>query len=167
MAHITFKGEPVTLSGYLPEVGSEAPDFTLVKTDLSELKLSDLKGKKVILNIYPSLDTGVCAKSVRQFNEKANALDNTIVLGISADLPFAASRFCTVEGLENIVPLSTFRNNNEFAKAYGLLQTDGPLRGLLARAVVLVNPEGNIIYTELVPEIAQEPDYNSAINSIV
>ncbi len=166
MTKITFKGNPVNTGGNLPDAGSPAPDFSLVKTDLSELKLSDLKGKNVVLNIFPSLDTGVCAASVRKFNQEAGSLNNTTVLCISADLPFAAGRFCGAEGLENVVTLSTFRDSS-FADKYGVLMTDGPLHGLLARAVVVVNPEGKIVYTELVPEIAQEPDYEAAINSIV
>lgn len=166
MTKITFKGNPVNTGGSLPDVGSLAPDFSLVKTDLSELKLSDLKGKNVVLNIFPSLDTGVCAASVRRFNKEASSLNNTTVLCISADLPFAAGRFCGAEGLENVVTLSTFRDSS-FADKYGVLMTDGPLHGLLARAVVVVNSEGKVVYTELVPEIAQEPDYESAINSIV
>ena len=166
MTKITFKGNPVNTGGSLPDVGSLAPDFSLVKTDLSELKLSDLKGKNVVLNIFPSLDTGVCATSVRRFNKEASSLNNTTVLCISADLPFAAGRFCGAEGLENVVTLSTFRDSS-FADKYGVLMTDGPLHGLLARAVVVVNSEGKVVYTELVPEIAQEPDYESAINSIV
>ena len=166
MTKITFKGNPVNTGGNLPDVGSLAPDFSLVKTDLSELKLSDLKGKDVVLNIFPSLDTGVCAASVRRFNKEASSLNNTTVLCISADLPFAAGRFCGAEGLENVVTLSTFRDSS-FADKYGVLMTDGPLHGLLARAVVVVNSEGKVVYTELVPEIAQEPDYESAINSIV
>lgn len=167
MAKITFHDNPINTVGELPETGTSAPDFTLVKSDLSEMKLSDLKGKNVVLNIFPSLDTGVCAKSVRKFNEEASTLNNTTVLCISADLPFAAGRFCAAEGLENVITLSTFRDNNSFAKQYGVQITDGPLMGLLARAVVTLDTDGKVVYTELVPEIAQEPDYNSAINSIV
>ena len=166
MATITFKGNPVQTTGDLPVKGTAAPDFTLVKGDLSEVKLSDFRGKQVVLNIFPSLDTGTCAASVRRFNKEATSLNNTVVLGISADLPFAAGRFCSAEGIENVITLSTFRDNS-FAKDYGLLMSDGPLKGLLARAVVVVNPEGKVVYTELVSEIAQEPDYQSAINSIV
>jgi thiol peroxidase len=166
MANITFKGNPVHTIGELPDKGSKAPDFKLVKGDLSEAGLADFKGKYVVLNIFPSLDTGVCAASVRRFNKDAATMDNTVVLGISADLPFAAGRFCSTEGVENVVTLSCFRDEN-FGIDYGLLMTDGPLKGLLARAVVVVNPEGKVIHTELVPEIAQEPDYHSAINSIV
>lgn len=167
MAKITFKDNPVNTVGELPAVGAVAPNFMLVKADLSELSLSDLKGKNVILNIFPSIDTGVCATSVRKFNKEASALNNTTVLCISADLPFASGRFCGAEGLEEVVTLSTFRDNNAFANAYGVLMADGPLKGLLARSVVVVNSEGKVVYNELVPEIAQEPDYNSAINSIV
>lgn len=166
MATITFKGDKVNTSGELPQKGAAAPDFTLVKSDLSEVSLSDYIGKNVILNIFPSLDTGVCAASVRRFNKEATSLDNTVVFGISADLPFAAQKFCSAEGIENVISLSTFRDQ-DFGKNYGLLMTDGPLKGLLARSVVVVDKEGKVIYTELVPEIAQEPDYNSAINSIV
>lgn len=166
MASITFKGGSVKTSGELPKVASVAPAFTLVKDDLSELSLSELKGKYVVLNIFPSLDTGVCAASVRKFNKEAANLKNTIVLAVSADLPFASGRFCTAEGIENVVPVSVFRDT-EFAKKYGVLMLNGPLKGLLARAVIIINPEGNISYTELVPEITVEPDYQAAINSIV
>ena len=166
MANITFRGNSVHTSGNLPAVGATAPDFTLVSGELAEVSLSDYKGKNVVLNIFPSLDTGVCAASVRRFNKEAVGLNNTVVLGISADLPFAAGRFCSAEGIDNVITLSTFRNS-AFGNDYGLLMTDGPLQGLLGRAVVVVNPEGRVVYTELVPEIAQEPDYHSAINSIV
>ena len=166
MANITFKGNPVQTVGNLPAVGTVAPDFTLVSGELADVSLSDFKGKNVVLNIFPSLDTGVCAASVRRFNKEATGLNNTVVLGISADLPFASGRFCSAEGIENVITLSTFRDN-AFGNDYGLLMSDGPLNGLLARAVVVVNPEGEVVYTELVPEIAQEPDYQSAINSIV
>lgn len=166
MTKIAFKGNPVETNGALPKVGDKAPDFTLVNTNLEEVKLSDYKGKNVVLNIFPSLDTGVCAASVRKFNEKAGSLDNTVVLGISSDLPFAAGRFCSVEGIKNTTALSLFRNDS-FAKDYGVLQMDGPLKGLTARAVVIINPEGKVIYNQLVPEITDEPDYNTAIDSIV
>lgn len=166
MAVVTFKGSNVNTNGKLPEVGSVAPNFVLVKNDLSELSLSDLKGKYVILNIFPSLDTGVCAASVRRFNKEAANLHNTVVLAVSADLPFASGRFCTTEGIENVIPVSVFRDK-EFADKYGVLMTDGPLKGLLARSVVVINPEGNIAYKELVPEITNEPSYQAAINSIV
>jgi len=166
MANITFKGNPVHTTGDMPAIGTSAPDFTLVKRDLTEAKLSDFRGKNIVLNIFPSLDTGVCAASVRRFNKEAASLDNTVVLGISADLPFAATRFCVAEGIENVVTLSTFRDES-FAKDYGLLMTDGPLKGLLARTVIVLNPSGEVVYTELVSEIANEPDYDAAINSIV
>jgi thiol peroxidase len=166
MANITFKNQPVSTVGELPKVGDTAPDFTLVGKDLSEVKLSDYKGKYAVLNIFPSLDTSVCAASVRKFNKEAATLGHSVVLAISADLPFASGRFCTAEGIENVITLSTFRDQ-QFENNYGLLMTNGPLKGLLARAVVVVNPEGKVVYTELVPEIAQEPDYFSAINSIV
>ncbi len=166
MATITFKGNPVQTTGDLPVKGTTAPDFTLVKGDLSEVKLSDFRGKQVVLNIFPSLDTGTCAASVRRFNKDAVALNNTVVLGISADLPFAAGRFCSMEGIDNTVALSVFRDH-DFAKDYGVLLVDGPMRGLTARAVVIINPEGKVIYNQLVPEITEEPDYNSAIDSIV
>ena len=166
MAKTAFKGNPVETSGSLPKVGDKAPDFTLVNTSLEDVKLSDYKGKTVVLNIFPSLDTGVCAASVRKFNEKAGSKDNTVVLGISSDLPLAPGRFCSVEGIKNTVALSLFRDDN-FAKDYGVLQVDGPMKGLTARAVVIINPEGNVIYNQLVPEITEEPDYNSAIDSIV
>ncbi|MDY9918172.1 lipid hydroperoxide peroxidase [Proteiniphilum saccharofermentans] len=166
MASITFKGNPVHTTGELPQKGVAAPDFTLVKGDLSEAKLSDFRGKNVVLNIFPSIDTGVCAASVRRFNQEAASLKDTVVLCISADLPFAAGRFCAAEGIENVVTLSCFRDKS-FAENYGLLMSDGPLKGLLARAVVIVDRDGKVVYTELVPEIAQEPDYHSAINSIV
>ncbi|MDD2552546.1 MAG: thiol peroxidase [Dysgonamonadaceae bacterium] len=166
MTKIAFKGNPVNTSGVLPKVGDKAPDFTLVDSELSDVKLSDFRGKNVVLNIFPSLDTDVCATSVRKFNEKAGSLDNTVVLGVSSDLPFASGRFCSTEGIKNTKTLSVFRND-AFAKDYGVLLVDGPLKGLTARAVVVVNPKGEVIYNELVPEITEEPDYNSAINSIV
>lgn len=166
MARIAFKGNPVETSGSLPKVGDKAPDFKLVNTNLEEVKLSDFKGKTVILNIFPSLDTGVCAASVRKFNEKASSLDNTVVLGISSDLPFAASRFCSMEGIKNTIALSVFRDDS-FAKDYGVLLEDGPMKGLTARAVVIIDPKGKVVYNQLVSEITEEPDYNSAIDSIV
>lgn len=166
MSKTKFKGTDVTLKGEFVKKGSLAPDFTLVKGDLSLFNLSDVKGKNVVLNIFPSLDTGVCATSVRKFNKLAAGANNTVVLAISKDLPFAQGRFCTTEGIENVIPLSDFRNLTDFANKYGVLMTDGPLAGLLARAVVVINPDGEIIYTELVPEIVQEPDYDSALAAI-
>ncbi len=165
MAKITFKGNPINTSGNLPEIGSKAPDFTLTAGDLSEKSLNDYKGKNVVLNIFPSVDTGVCAQSVRTFNEKVSAENNTVVLCISKDLPFALSRFCAAEGLNNVETLSDFKSN-EFSNAYGVKMTDGPLNGLLSRAVVVINPEGNVVYNEQVPEIGQEPDYNNALNAL-
>ena len=163
---VLFKGILVTLVGSFVTPGTMAPDFSLVKNDLSEYILNDNKGKYVVLNIFPSLDTGVCAMSVRRFNEMAAALPNTTVLCISKDLPFAQSRFCTVEGIENVVPLSDFRNTSTFGEAYGVLMKDGPLQGLLARAVVVINPQGEVVYSELVPEITQEPDYEAVLKVI-
>lgn len=159
MAQVTFKGNPVNTNGQLPSVGEMAPDFKLVGSDLNELSLADYKGKKVVLNIFPSLDTDVCAMSVRQFNKWVSEKDNTVVLCISKDLPFAHSRFCGAEGLDNVITASDFRYNN-FATDYGVLLTDSPLKGLMARAVVAINEEGKVVYTELVPEIAQEPSYD-------
>lgn len=166
MAKITFKGGEINTIGDLPKVGTKAPKFVLVKNDLSEITNADFAGKNIVLNIFPSIDTGVCASSVRRFNKEAANLPNTVVLATSADLPFASSRFCTTEGIENVIPASVFRSP-EFGKDYGLLQIDGPLKGLLARVVVVIDSEGNIKYTELVPEITQEPNYQAAIDSIV
>lgn len=163
MSTTAFKGTPVTLAGNFIKKGVKAPDFSLVKGDLSTFNLSEIKGKFIVLNIFPSLDTGVCATSVRKFNTLAAGKENTIVLAISKDLPFAQGRFCTTEGIENVIPLSDFRNPSDFDEKYGVLMTDGPLSGLLARAVVVINPEGEVIYTELVPEIVQEPDYDAAL----
>lgn len=165
MTKVTLKGNPVNTSGSLPETGSTARDFTLVKTDLSEGSLADYKGKKVILNIFPSIDTGTCAKSVRKFNEKASGLGNTVVLCISKDLPFAQSRFCGAEGIENVIMLSNFRDS-DFARAYGIELEDGPLKGLNARSVVVIDESGKVIYTQLVNEIVDEPDYASALKAL-
>jgi len=163
---VLFKGILVTLVGSFVTPGTMAPDFCLVKNDLSEYILNENKGKYLVLNIFPSLDTGVCAMSVRRFNEMASGLPNTTVLCISKDLPFAQSRFCTVEGIENVVPLSDFRQTSSFGENYGVLMKDGPLQGLLARAVVVINPQGEVIYSELVPEITQEPDYEAVLKVI-
>ncbi len=165
MATVTLKGNPVTTIGELPAVGSIAPAFNLVKGDLSDLKSEDLAGKKVILNIFPSLDTAVCAASVRRFNVEASKLPDTKVVCISKDLPFAHSRFCTTEGIENVISASEFRSNN-FGKSYGVMITDGPLLGLMARSVVVLDEKGKVMYNELVPEITQEPDYQSALASL-
>jgi len=160
MASITLKGNSIETCGNLPATGASAPDFTLIKTDLSELKLSGLSGKKVVLNIFPSIDTPVCAASARKFNEEAGS--TATVLCISADLPFAHKRFCEIEGLENVVPLSCFRNA-DFGQDYGVTITTGPLAGLLSRAIVVIGDDGKVVYTEQVPEIAQEPDYAAAL----
>ena len=162
MAKITFKGNPVNTSGNLPEKGSQAPEFTLVKSDLSSLSLKDLMGKKLILNIFPSLDTSVCATSVRKFNQLAAGMKNTQVLAISKDLPFAHGRFCTTEGITNVITLSGFRDA-EFGKTYGIDTLDGLFRGLYARSIVIIDESGKVIYTQLVPETTQEPDYESAL----
>lgn len=165
MAKITFKGSAINTNGELPAKGAVAPEFTLVKSDLSEISLKDLKGKKTILNIFPSLDTGVCAASVRRFNKEAAGLDNTVILAVSADLPFAAGRFCTTEGIENVHPASVFRNE-EFAKDYGVLMIDGPLKGLLARSIVVLDEEGKVVYTELVPEVTTDPNFEAAVAAV-
>jgi thiol peroxidase len=165
MATVTLKGNQIHTEGNLPAVGSKAPDFKLVNGELADISLASFKGKRKILNIVPSLDTAVCATSTRKFNEKAGSLPNTVVLVISADLPFAAKRFCVAEGLDKVVPASTFRSG-DFGKAYGLDLVDGPLRGLLARAVVVVDTDGKVIHTELVPEIAQEPNYDAALAAL-
>ena len=165
MAEITLKGNEINTIGNLPGIGELAPDFTLTKTDLLDVSLSDYKGKKVILNIFPSLDTPVCAMSVRRFNAEAAKLDNTVILCISRDLPFAHKRFCTTEGLENVVPLSELRND-EFSKKYGVKIIDGPMAGLMARAVIILDESGVIKYKELVPEIVQEPDYEKALEEL-
>lgn len=166
MVKTAFKGNPVSLAGEFIQAGMQAPDFTLVKGDLGNYTLADTKGKFTILNIFPSLDTGVCAASVRKFNQLAAGKENTVVLAISKDLPFAQGRFCTAEGIDNVVPLSDYRYTSDFGEKYGVLMTDGPLCGLLARAVVIINPEGKIIYTQLVPEIVEEPDYEAALAAI-
>ncbi len=165
MASVTLGGNPVHTNGDLPAVGSTAPAFSLVGNDLSEVRLADHAGKNVVLSIFPSIDTATCATSVRTFNEKAASLDDTVVLNVSADLPFAQSRFCGAEGIENVATASSFRSS-QFAEEYGVELIDGPLQGLCARAIVVVGTDGNVKYTELVPEIAQEPDYEAALSSI-
>lgn len=165
MAKITLKGNPIHTIGNLPLTGTMAPGFTLVKTDLSLLKLDDLKGKKVLLNIFPSLDTEVCAASVRRFNAEAANLSNTVVVCVSKDLPFAHKRFCATEGIENVITASDFRDGS-FGEAYGVTITDGPLAGLHSRAVVILDENGKVIYTEQVPEIVQEPDYEAALSKL-
>lgn len=165
MAELKFKGSPVHTNGNLPETGQKAPDFTLVKNDLSRTSLSDYAGKKVVLNIFPSIDTGVCATSVRTFNERAAGLENTVVLCVSKDLPFANGRFCGAEGISNVETLSDF-DGESFGTAYEVQMTDGPLKGLLARAVVAVNEKGEVVYTELVDDIVNEPDYDAVLKAL-
>ena len=166
MATTKFKGNEVHLDGAFVTVGQVAPEVQLVKGDLSTFTLDECKGKYVVMNIFPSIDTGVCATSVRKFNQLAASLPNTTVLCISRDLPFAQGRFCGAEGIENVVVLSDFRDACTFGKDYGVLMTDGPLASLLARAVVVVAPDGKVCHAELVPEITTEPDYEAAIKSI-
>ena len=162
MARITLQGNSITTIGELPAVNTQAPPFILTGTDLSDRGLKDYAGQTVILNIFPSLDTSVCAASVRRFNAEASGLDNTVVLCISADLPFAHKRFCEAEGLDRVIPLSVFRSP-DFGKNYGVTITSGPIAGLLARAIVIIDPAGKVAYTEQVPEITQEPDYGAAL----
>ncbi|SJM56589.1 thiol peroxidase [Gulosibacter sp. 10] len=164
MANITFQGNPITTSGELPAVGSKAPDFTVVDTDLGGVSLGGFAGKRVVLNIFPSVDTGVCAASVRRFNELAAGLENTVVLNVSRDLPFALGRFCGAEGIDNVVAASAFRSS--FGEDYGVVQEEGPIRGLLARAVVVIEPDGTVSYTQQVPEIGQEPDYDEVVAAL-
>ncbi len=162
MAKITFKGNPIATGGELPKVGSAAPDFKLTRGDLADVSLADFAGKTRILNIVPSLDTGVCATSARKFNAEAASLKDTVVLTVSRDLPFAQKRFCEAEKIENVVPLSELRDRS-FGETYGVEMTEGPLRGLLSRAVVVIDPSGKVVHAEQVPEIAQEPDYEAAL----
>ncbi len=164
MAKITLGGKPSNTSGNLPTPGSQAPDFKLVRGDLSEATLESFGNKKKVLNIFPSIDTPTCATSVRKFNEKAASLSNTVVLNISADLPFAQSRFCGAEGIENSESLSTFRSS--FAKDYGLEIVDGPLAGLCSRAVVVLDEKNRVLHAQQVQEIAHEPDYEAALASL-
>lgn len=162
MANITLKGNPIHTEDNLPAINTKAPDFTLTKTDLTELDLQDLSGKTIILNIFPSLDTDTCANSVRKFNAAANDLENTNILCISMDLPFAQKRFCGAEGLDKVIPVSAFRHP-EFGQHYGVMIKDGPLKGLCSRAIVIIDAHGKIIYTQQVPEITEEPDYSKAL----
>lgn len=162
MATVTFQGKPIHTSGELPKVGGQAPDFRLVNKDLKDVSLKDFAGKKKLLNIVPSVDTPVCATSTRKFNEFAKEKGNAVMLVISADLPFAAARFCGAEHVERIIPLSLMRSR-DFAKDYGVLIEDGPLAGICARAVVVLDENNKVVYTELVPEIAQEPNYDKAM----
>ncbi len=162
MATVTLRGNPVNVGGNFPKVGDSAPDFNLTAGDLSDVSLASYAGKRKVLNIVPSLDTPTCAQSARVFNEKASAMSNTVVLVIAADLPFAMSRFCGAEGLKDVVALSTFRGK-DFHTKYGVDISDGPLRGLTARSVVVLDENNKVKHAELVPEIAQEPNYDAAL----
>ncbi|PWJ44840.1 thiol peroxidase [Sediminitomix flava] len=165
MATITLKGNKIHTEGSLPELGIKAPSFRLTKTDLTDVSLEDFRGQRIILNIFPSIDTSVCAASTRAFNERASQLENTVVLCVSKDLPFAHKRFCEGEGLENVIATSQYKDP-EFEQNYAVNIIDGPLAGLFSRAIVVINADGNIVYTEQVPEIAQEPDYDKAIEAL-
>ncbi|PID57777.1 lipid hydroperoxide peroxidase [candidate division KSB3 bacterium] len=165
MAEITLQGNLIHTCGELPAVGSNAPDFTLTKTDLVDVSLQDYRGKKIVLNIFPSIDTSVCAASVRKFNEEVQQLENTVVLCVSLDLPFAHGRFCGAEGLEDVIPVSELHERG-FGEDYGVRIVDGALKGLLARAVVAIDEKGTVLYTEQVPEIAQEPNYAAALQTL-
>lgn len=163
MAKVTFKGNPVHTAGELPRKGDKAPEFVLVKPDLSELKSESLRGKRVVLNIFPSLDTPVCATSVRKFNQLAAKMADTVVVAVSKDLPFTHQRFCTTEGIDQVTGASAFRNT-DFGRSYGVEISDSPLAGLFARAVVVLDKDGRVMYEELVPEISSEPDYDAALS---
>lgn len=162
MAKITLAGNPIQTLGELPKIGEFAKEFTLVAVDLSEKSLTDFKGKRLVLNLFPSIDTSVCAASARKFNQEASSLENTLIINISKDLPFALSRFCAAEGLENVLTLSDFRGN--FAKDYKVEMIDGALKGLISRAVIVLDEEGKVIYTEQVSEIKQEPNYEAVLS---
>jgi thiol peroxidase len=165
MSQVTMRGNPVQIEGELPQVGQQAPAFSLVGTDLADVTLAQFAGKRKVLNIFPSVDTPTCATSVRKFNTEAGKLNNTVVLCISADLPFAQARFCGAEGLENVKSLSTMRGAN-FLKDYGVALSNGPLAGVAARAVVVLDENDKVLHSELVPEIGQEPDYQAALASL-
>jgi len=165
MATVTLKGNPFQTSGELPKIGEQAPNFNLTATDLSTKILNDYSGSKVVLNIFPSIDTGTCAASVRQFNKEASALQNTHVLCISHDLPFAHARFCGAEGLENVISLSDYKDGN-FGKTYGVNFINGPLEALLSRSIVVVNEQGVVTYTEQVQETVEEPNYKAALDAL-
>jgi thiol peroxidase len=162
----TFKGTPIRLEGHFPQAGETAPDFFLTKNDLSDFSLKDGEGEYLILNIFPSLDTGVCATTVRRFNQMAASLPGAMVLCISKDLPFAQNRFCVSEGIDHTLLLSDFRYTSRFGKDYGVLITSGPMRGLLARVVVIIDPKGKVIYSELVSEVTREPNYEAALRAV-
>lgn len=165
MTTITLNGDPINTNGELPQVGTKAPDFHLVDTDLNDRRLADYAGKKKLLNIVPSLDTPVCATSTKKFNEALKGREDAVALIIAADLPFAMGRFCMAEGVGNVISLSLMRTRG-FAKDYGVLITDGPLAGITARAVVVLDENDQVVYTEMVPEIAQEPDYDKALDAL-
>ena len=165
MATITLKGNPVHTVGDLPRSGSKAPDFVLTRGDLADVSLRNFSGKRKLLNIVPSLDTGVCAASARRFNQEAAALSDVVLLTVSCDLPFAQKRFCDAEGIENLITLSELRSRS-FGEAYGVRIADGPLAGLLSRAVVVLDQDDTVVYTEQVPEITQEPDYEKALAAL-
>lgn len=165
MAQVTLKGNPVQTIGNLPAPGDTAPGFTVVDKELQDIALQDYAGRKVVLNIFPSVDTPTCAMSVRRFNAEIAKRDNAVAVCVSMDLPFAHARFCGAEGLENVVSASAFRNT-EFGEHYGVRITDGPLKGLFARAVVVVDENGRVVYNQLVPEIADEPDYDAALKTL-
>lgn len=162
---VICRGQESRTSGPMVKVGQQAPDFQATNAEMKDISLSSFKGKRVILNIFPSLDTPTCAMSVRQFNARASELENTVVLCLSMDLPFAQSRFCTIEGLNNVVPLSVFRSD-DFVKEYGIQLADGPLKGLMARAVVVIDENGKVRYTQLVSEVSNEPDYEAALQAV-
>jgi thiol peroxidase len=165
MATVTLQGNPIHTNGELPAVGASAPDFHLVDGKLNDVHLVDYSGRKKLLNIVPSLDTPTCATSTRKFNERASGMKDAVVLVVSADLPFAQGRFCSTEGIDNVVPLSMMRSRN-FAKDYGVLVVDGPLAGITARAVVVLDENDKVVYTQLVPEIGDEPDYDAALAAL-
>jgi len=165
MAQITLKGNPIHTSGNLPTPGYAAPDFSLTRRDLSDMSLRDVAGKRVVLNIFPSIDTAPCSASVRRFNTEISQHENAVVLCISRDLPFAHDRFCEAEGIENAIPLSEMRHRN-FGEKYGVVIQDGPMAGLLARSVVVLDESGKIIYTELVTEVSEEPNYENAMGAL-
>jgi thiol peroxidase len=165
MAKVTLLGAAVNTSGTLPAIGSKAPDFTLVKSDLTNLSLSDLKGKRVVLSIFPSQETGTCSNQIRKFNQLAAGLPNTVVLGISKDVPFAHKRFCESEGIKNVITLSGYRDQ-AFGKAYGVDTLDGMFGGLYARSIVIVDEKGNVTYTEQVQEMSHEPNYDAALAAL-
>lgn len=165
MQTIFFKGTPCHTYGEIPAIGTEAPGFDLTGKDLSDIRLSDFDGKRVVLNVFPSLDTPVCAMSVRRFNKEAASLDNVAVICVSMDLPFAISRFCAAEGIDNVIVTSAFRSES-FNRNYGLKMVDGPLAGLLARAVIVIDENHKVIFSDLVKEITHEPDYEGAVSAL-